>query len=291
MSVQDHTLPTRPGPQQHRNLLCTILFLDLAGYSARSLNDQVRIKQRLNTLLTRVLGDIPADSRLAIDTGDGAALCFMGDPQEALRAAMLLRDLLAQRYGNSLPARIGLHMGPVRVIEDVNGRVNVVGDGINVAQRIMDFAGPGQIVASRACFDIMSRITHGTATLFRYAGVHEDKHGRIHELHILQDAARAAREKPAIPWPPPARRPWLPGPVITALEQALTRHIGPLAPLLVERAVTQGGSPEHLTATLAAHIEHPATREAFMQEAQRIVDIVDSAPDAALKPADAPPPR
>jgi len=213
MSSQDSTLPTRPGPEDQRNLLCTILFLDLVGYSARSLNDQARIKQRLNTLVTRVLDDIPTDTRLAIDTGDGAALCFMGDPQEALRAAMLLRDLLAQRYGHSLPARIGLHMGPVRVIEDVNGRVNVVGDGINVAQRIMDFAEPGQIVASRACFDIMSRIANGTAALFRYVGVHEDKHGRIHELHILQDAARAVRETPASLWPQAARRLALPAEV------------------------------------------------------------------------------
>ena len=288
MSSQDSTLPTRPGPEDQRNLLCTILFLDLVGYSARSLNDQARIKQRLNTLVTRVLGDIPADSRLAIDTGDGAALCFMGDPQEALRAAMLLRDLLAQRYGHSLPARIGLHMGPVRVIEDVNGRVNVVGDGINVAQRIMDFAEPGQIVASRACFDIMSRIANGTAALFRYGGVHEDKHGRIHELHILQDAARAVRETPATLWPQPSRRLSLPAAVVAALEQALMRHIGPLARLLVERALARAGSAAQLPPALAAHIEHPASREAFVQEAQRILD---EAPEAGIKPADDPPRR
>ena len=288
MSSQDSTLPTRPGPEDQRNLLCTILFLDLVGYSARSLNDQARIKQRLNTLVTRVLDDIPTDTRLAIDTGDGAALCFMGDPQEALRAAMLLRDLLAQRYGHSLPARIGLHMGPVRVIEDVNARVNVVGDGINVAQRIMDFAEPGQIVASRACFDIMSRIANGTAALFRYVGVHEDKHGRIHELHILQDAARAVRETPASLWPQPARRLALPAEVVAALEQALMRHIGPLARLLVERALARARSPQQLPPALAAHIEHPASREAFVQEAQRIVD---EAPEASLKPADDPPRR
>lgn len=288
MSSQDSTLPTRPGPDEQRNLLCTIVFLDLVGYSARSLNDQARIKQRLNTLVTRVLGDIPADSRLAIDTGDGAALCFMGDPQEALRAAMLLRDLLAQRYGHSLPARIGLHMGPVRVVEDVNGRVNVVGDGINVAQRIMDFAEPGQIVASRACFDIMSRIANGAAAMFHYAGVHEDKHGRIHELHILQDAARAVRETPASLWPQSARRLSLPAAVIASLEQALMRHIGPLARLLVERALARAGSPQQLPPALAAHIEHPAAREAFVQEAQRILE---EAPEAEIKPADDPPRR
>ncbi len=283
MSPPDSTLPTRPGPEEQRNILCTILFLDLVGYSARSLNDQARIKQRLNAWVARVLESIPEDSRLAIDTGDGAALCFMADPQEALRAAMLLRDLLAQRYGNSLPARIGLHMGPVRVVDDVNGRVNVVGDGINVAQRIMDFAEPGQIVASRACFDILSRIAHDTAALFRYAGVHEDKHGRIHELHILQDPPRAVRETPASLWPQPTGPLSLPEAVVAALEQALMRHIGPLARLLVERALTRAGSPQHLPPALGAHIEHPAAREAFVQEAQRIVD---GPPDAGLKPAD-----
>jgi len=283
MRSQDSTLPTRPRPEEQRNLLCTILFLDLVGYSARSLNDQARIKERLNTLVTRVLDTLPADSRLAIDTGDGAALCFMGDPQEALRAAMLLRDLLAQRYGNSLPARIGLHMGPVRVIEDVNGRVNVVGDGINVAQRIMDFAEPGQIVASRACFDIMSRIANGTAALFRYAGVQEDKHGRIHELHILQNAPRGVREPETRRWREPAGALSLPAPVVAALEQALMRHIGPLARLLVERAVAQASSPQRLPRALALHIEHAASREAFEQEAQRIVD---EPPDARLNPAD-----
>ncbi len=288
MSPPDSTLPTRPGPDEQRNILCTILFLDLVGYSARSLNDQARIKQRLNAWVTRVLESIPEDSRLAIDTGDGAALCFMADPQEALHAAMLLRDLLAQRYGNSLPARIGLHMGPVRVVDDVNGRVNVVGDGINVAQRIMDFAEPGQIVASRACFDILSRIAHDTAALFRYAGVHEDKHGRIHELHILQDPPRAVRETPASLWPQPTRPLSLPEAVVAALEQALMRHIGPLARLLVERALTRAGSPQHLPPALGAHIEHPAAREAFVQEAQRIMD---GPSDAGLKPADDPPRR
>jgi|LauGreDrversion4_2_1035121.scaffolds.fasta_scaffold42634_5 class 3 adenylate cyclase len=288
MSPSDSTLPPRPGPEEQRNILCTILFLDLVNYSARSLNDQARIKQHLNAWVSRVLESIPADSRVAIDTGDGVALCFMADPQEALRAAMLLRDLLAQRYGHRLPARIGLHMGPVRVIEDVNGRVNVVGDGINVAQRIMGFAEPRQIVASRACFDILSRIAHGTAAQFRYAGVHEDKHGRIHELHILQDATHAVREPEATRWGEPACALSLPASVVAALEHALMRQIGPLARLLVHRALSQASSPQQLPQALAVHIEPPATREAFEQELARIVD---GPSDAGLKAADGPPRR
>ena len=33
-------------------------------------------------------------------------------------------------------------------VEDINSNVNVAGAGINVAQRVMDLAGPGQILAS-----------------------------------------------------------------------------------------------------------------------------------------------
>jgi hypothetical protein len=75
----------------------------------------------------------------------------------------------------------------------------------------------------------------------------------------------------------------LPAPVVAALEQALMRHIGPLARLLVERAVAQASSPQRLPRALALHIEHAASREAVEQEAQRIVD---EPPDARLNPAD-----
>lgn len=271
-----------------KNVLGTIMFMDLVGYSRHSVDQQVAIKTQFNELVGKAIDGVDASSRIMLDTGDGAAICFLGDPEEALLSARLLRDLLRQKYSEKLSLRVGLHLGPLRMLKDLNDRVNVVGDGINVAQRIMDFAEPGQIVASRACFDIMSRIANGTAALFRYAGVHEDKHGRIHELHILQDAARAVRETPASLWPQPARRLSLPAAVIASLEQALMRHIGPLARLLVERALARAGSPQQLPPALAAHIEHPAAREAFVQEAQRIVE---EAPEAEIKPADDPPRR
>ena len=89
-------------------------------------------------MLAKALRAVPEETRIAIDTGDGAAICFMGDPEEALDSAMLLRDLLLQR--RPLQVRIGPHMGPARVISDINERANVIGDGSNAAQRIMDFA-------------------------------------------------------------------------------------------------------------------------------------------------------
>ncbi|MEP6790986.1 MAG: protein kinase, partial [Ramlibacter sp.] len=177
--------PSAPSGAVRKNLLCTIMFLDLVGYSIRSVDDQVAIKKLFNELIGKALKGVPDDTRISIDTGDGAAICFMGDPEEALQSALLLRDLLGQRYGHVLSVRIGLHMGPVRVIADINDRINVIGDGINVAQRVMDFAQPNQVLVSRSYYDVISRITDDTAGMFSNLGQYEDKHGRLHEVFAV----------------------------------------------------------------------------------------------------------
>ena len=192
------------------------------------------------------LAGVAEDSRIAIDTGDGAAICFMGDPEEALHSALLLRDLLTQRYGTVLTARIGLHMGPVRVIQDINDRVNVIGDGINVAQRVMDFAQPNQVLVSRAYYDVISRITDDTADMFRYLGQREDKHGRVHEVYSVEAHQKTTtrREGPATGYtqtrPAETHEVSLDPDAVHEVEVELARHIGPLAKVLVKKAQTLG---------------------------------------------------
>lgn len=249
-----------------QTLQCAILFLDLVGYSARPVDDQVVIKKRLNLLLKGVLRDAPPQQWLAIDTGDGAAVCFLGPPRIALESAMLLRHMLAQRYGRTLSLRIGLHLGPVRVVPDVNGSLNVVGDGINTAQRIMDFALPNEVLLSRAFHDAATQGALPPACEFREAGLHHDKHGREHVVYRLQDVSPRASE-PAAGY---ARGP-LPGPVAAALERALTRHIGPMARLLMEQALASTKPVAALPQSLAAHIQHAAQRDAFLEEARQIL--------------------
>jgi class 3 adenylate cyclase len=55
----------------------------------------------------------------------------------------------------------------VKVITDINQHTNVIGDGINVAQRIMSFGVPGQLLVSRSCYDMMRLLNS------RYDMVHE----------------------------------------------------------------------------------------------------------------------
>lgn len=262
-----------PTTAQRRNLLGTILFLDLVGYSIRSVDDQVAVKKLFNELIGKALRGVAEESRIAIDTGDGAAICFMGDPEEALHSALLLRDLLTQRYGTVLTARIGLHMGPVRVIQDINDRVNVIGDGINVAQRVMDFAQPNQVLVSRAYYDVISRITDDTAEMFQYLGQREDKHGRVHEVYSVEAHQKTTtrREGPATGYtqtrPLEAAEVVLDPDAVHDIEVELARHIGPLAKVLVKKAQPLADSVQALRDALSVSIPDVKAREQFVAAA------------------------
>lgn len=259
---------SQPGLNR-KNLLCTIMFLDLIGYSVRSVDDQVALKKLFNELIGKALKGVDESSRIAIDTGDGAAICFLGDPEEALHSALLLRDLLTQRYGTLLSVRIGLHMGPVRVISDINERVNVVGDGINVAQRIMDFAQANQVLVSRAYFDVISRITDDTADMFQYLGQYGDKHARMHEVYtvVAQQRGNTRREGAATGYTqtmPVASMQELDPAQVTEVETELARHIGPLAKVLVRKARPRARTILELREALGPSIQEIKARDAFV---------------------------
>lgn len=265
--------PSQPGfsdsnPSLKRTLLGTILYLDLVGFSGRSVTDQVAIKKLFTELIAKSLRGVAESTRIVIDTGEGAAICFMGDPEEALNSARLLRDLLSQRYGSILSLRLGLHMGPVRIVSDMNSRTNVIGDGINVAQRVMDFAQSNQILVSRAYYDVISRITDDTADMFQYLGQFEDKHGRMHELYSVgtgQKNPTTRREGPSTGYTQtvPAKVAALEDADVHEVEVELARHIGPLARILVGKARSIAGSLEELREALAPTIQEPKARELF----------------------------
>jgi hypothetical protein len=73
----------------------------------------------------------------------------------------------------------------VRLVKDINGRPNVIGDGINVAQRVMTFADPGQVLVSRSYYEVVSRLSEETSKLFTYEGARTDKHIRDHEVYAV----------------------------------------------------------------------------------------------------------
>lgn len=84
-----------------------------------------------------------------------------------------------------LLVRMGINLGPVRLVKDINNQPNIVGDGINVAQRVMGFADVGQLLVSRSYYDAVSRISQEYAGMFHYQGSRTDKHVREHEVYAI----------------------------------------------------------------------------------------------------------
>ena len=174
--------------QPNRTFVCSVLFLDIVEYSRRSVAEQMTLKQRFNALLGQVLQNVAVNDRIVLDTGDGAAISFLGNPEDTLFAAMSLRDAIVAEPASSPPVlaiRIGINLGPVRLIKDLNGQLNIIGDGINVAQRVMSFAESGQILVSRSYFEVVSRLSPEFSQLFRYEGARTDKHVREHEVYTV----------------------------------------------------------------------------------------------------------
>jgi hypothetical protein len=188
----------------NRTFICSVLFLDIIEYSRKPVSEQILLKERFNALIADSIRDIAPNDRIILDTGDGAAVNFLGDPEDALFVAMTLRDAFKRPLASGLvlEVRIGLNLGPVRLVKDLNSQPNIIGDGINVAQRVMSFADRGQVLVSRSYFEVVSHISEGYAQLFSYRGSRTDKHVREHEIyevgtrlpdHIASKAAAASR--------------------------------------------------------------------------------------------------
>jgi class 3 adenylate cyclase len=172
----------------NRTLVCSVLFIDIVGYSKKGVGDQVRLKQNFNAVLTSALEQVPPRERVVVDTGDGAAITFLGDPEGALFCGLAVLDKVGE-----LPVRMGINLGPVSLMKDINGLDNVVGDGINVAERVMGFAAQGQVLVSRSFYEVVSLLTKDYSELFRKEDSRTDKHDRAHELYAVTDAVRVGR--------------------------------------------------------------------------------------------------
>jgi class 3 adenylate cyclase len=188
-------------------LICSVLFLDIVEYSKKPVSEQLKIKEQFNAQISEAIRDIAVNDRIILDTGDGVAVNFLGDPEDALLVAMNLSQGFASAPEREpgVEVRIGVNLGPVRLLRDINGQPNIIGDGINVAERVMSFARPGQALVSRSYYEVVTRISEDYAHLFAYQGSRTDKHVREHEIYevaapasdALDLARRRHRARPA----------------------------------------------------------------------------------------------
>jgi class 3 adenylate cyclase len=192
----------------NRTFICSVVFIDIVEYSRKAVAEQIRLKEQLNALLAEALKDVAANDRVILDTGDGAAISFVGDPEDALFVCIALRDAVATPPpGTAVPLqmRIGINLGPVKLVQDLNGQPNIIGDGINVAQRIMGFAQLNQILVARSYYEVVSCLSDAYAKLFQYEGSRTDKHVREHEVYAVGDSTLELKLKFEADRPPTPR--------------------------------------------------------------------------------------
>ncbi len=154
-----------------------VLFVDIVGYS-KLLSDKQR---ELFQLLKEIVRDSSqfrsaeaADKLVRIPTGDGMVLAFFTSVDAPVRCAVEISRKLNEHP--ELRLRMGINSGPVDHVSDVNEQRNITGVGINIAQRLMDYADAGHILLSKRVADDLAQYSEWKPYLHGLGQV-EVKHG------------------------------------------------------------------------------------------------------------------
>jgi TolB-like protein/Flp pilus assembly protein TadD len=154
-----------------------VLFIDIVGYSKLSINDQNTAVEELNQVVrsSQQFQKAEAAGRLLkIATGDGMALIFYTSPEAPAQCAVELGR--AAKDHPRLQLRMGIHSGPVSGVRDVNGRPNLAGAGLNMAQRVMSCGDAGHILVSKHVAEDLEEYENWRP-LLHDLGTCEVKHG------------------------------------------------------------------------------------------------------------------
>jgi hypothetical protein len=269
--------------RNNRTWLCSVLFMDIVDYSKLPVNQQMMVKQNFSTTVVDSLRRLPDEDCIKLDTGDGLALCYLGAPEDVLYAGVAMRDNFTDVSSicqSCYSVRMGINLGPIKIFEDINGQRNTIGDGINVAQRIMSFAQPNQLLVSRSYFDVVSCLSDELQKMFTYAGVHNDKHVREHAVYEVVKAAnygKSVKQALEIAQANIADESHehdagldLDEKILLLVKEQLALVIGPMAEILIKRAATKSSSLDDLYQNLADEIPNETEREQFLESKNRL---------------------
>ena len=162
-----------------------VLFIDIVGYSKLLTNEQRTMLDTLNRVVRGTDEFRSADEAgklLKLPTGDGMALVFYNSQEAPVECALEISRSLKNHP--QLRVRMGVHSGPISGVVDVDGKANVAGAGINLAQRVMDCGDAGHILLSKRVAEDLEQYGHWRPYL-QDLGECEVKHGvRVHVVNL-----------------------------------------------------------------------------------------------------------
>lgn len=129
----------------------TVVFTDIVGFTEfTALRGDGEALALLSTQERLVRSCLPEHARIVKELGDGLLIWF-ADACEAVSTALRLQQLYEEESNETdvpLWVRAGVHTGrQTRRGEDL------VGHDVNVASRVCDVAGPGEVLVSDATLD------------------------------------------------------------------------------------------------------------------------------------------
>jgi class 3 adenylate cyclase/tetratricopeptide (TPR) repeat protein len=169
-SACGHSLVVRLAVEQRRHV--TALFADLAASTAMGerLDPEV-VRGIVGRFFERATDEIRARGGSVEKFAGDAVLALFGlqaahedDPERAVRAALAIREALTEiaaeglaSHGMDVGLRIGIEAGEVVVGDPFGGATMATGDALNVAARLEQQAGRGEIVVGPAVHGATSR--------------------------------------------------------------------------------------------------------------------------------------
>lgn len=168
----------------------SVVFLKIPDYPQQPVAEQVRLKDRLEGVVTAALSGLDPGSRIVLEAPDGAAVVVLGDPGAALGFAQ------RSSVGGSVPLAVGLSHGPVRVAGGETTPI-VLGDAIAVAEAVSGLSTPGRVAATREFREALKHAAPGLARFLAPAGTHTDSRDRSYEVFL---ADRQSAEKRRRRW-------------------------------------------------------------------------------------------
>ena len=175
---------------------CTgyIFFMDIVKYSAKPTAEQKRVIDELSSMVKATKQFKSADRAgklVALPTGDGMVLGFFTNVLDAFLCAL---DVAKRVYKHpSIGLRMGVHYGPCVPIRDINDNPNISGDGINMAQRVMDAGDNDHLLISNI---VHSHIAARSGLQFEDFGQVYVKHGVAMHLWSVYGKNFGRREFP-----------------------------------------------------------------------------------------------
>lgn len=176
---------------EDRTWLVSVLFMDIFRFSLYTVEQQLIVKRHFQGLIAAHTTGLNEDDLIQLDTGDGIAICYLGDPEKMYPVANKLRHSFQSSAieGNChYKVRLGLNLGPVKILQDMNEKRNCIGSGITDAERVMSFAQENQLLVSKSYYEIVSKMSEVYTRELEYFGCMSDKHDQPHEIYMLSNS-------------------------------------------------------------------------------------------------------